>query len=219
MDALLEILKRFQSPEVFNPWAMSDPLDAMPDGASGRESRLRAHFSCKPCLLLVGEAPGYQGCHFSGVPFTNEKLIMDGAIPRISVTARLTTRDRPWSEPSATIVWRTLREVGLAERIVLWNAFAWHPSNPGNRLSNRAPTRCEVQAGLPALRAVLEYFNGVPVVPVGQVAARTLQQLGIPTLPPVRHPSRGGANAFREGVMALVSSTFGQRTQLATPRR
>jgi uracil-DNA glycosylase len=210
MDALIEILKRFGSPDVFNPWAMNDAMDAVSDGAAGREARLRAHFSCEPCLLLVGEAPGYQGCHFSGVPFTNEKLIMDGAIPRISASDRLTTRDRPWSEPSATIVWRTLREVGLAERTVLWNAFAWHPSAPGNRLSNRAPTQSEVQAGLPALRAVLNHFNGVPVVPVGKVAARTLQQLGVRTLQSIRHPSMGGANAFREGLASLVCTTFGR---------
>lgn len=204
MDRLIELLQSFQSPHVFNPWREDDPMDALAGGAGGRVARLRAHFDCKPAMILVGEAPGYQGCHFSGVPFTNEKLIMDGAIPRVSSAFRLTTRERPWCEPSATIVWRTLREFELADRTVLWNAFAWHPHKPDERMSNRTPTRSEVDSGVSCLRAVIEYFAGVPVVPVGQVAARTLLQLRVPTLAPVRHPSMGGANTFREGIHGLV---------------
>jgi uracil-DNA glycosylase len=215
MDQLIKLLRSFEATDVFNPWRHADPLDAIRGGARRRIERLRAHFDCAPALILVGEAPGYQGCHFSGIPFTNEKLILDGAIPRVSSDARLTTRERPWCEPSATIVWRTLHRLGLAERTILWNTFAWHPYKAGNPLSNRTPARRELDAGRAVLRAVLEHFDGVPVVPVGQIAARTLTSLAIPTLPPVRHPSMGGATQFAAGVSALVHSLPGARP---TPR-
>jgi uracil-DNA glycosylase len=203
MDSLLNQLAKFAAPLVFNPWCADDPMDALPGGAEGRIQRLRAHFDCKPALLLIGEAPGYQGCHFTGIPFTNEKLILEGAIPRVSSTFRLTNRERPWCEPSATIVWRTLRELGLADRTVLWNAFAWHPHRAGELLSNRTPTPAEVQAGSVVLRAVIQHFDGVPIVPVGKISARTLTELGIAAQPAVRHPSHGGAAEFRAGLQML----------------
>ncbi|PTX98509.1 uracil-DNA glycosylase [Opitutus sp. ER46] len=203
MDRIVRLLQQFKAPQVFNPWTDEDPLDALGGASAGRVERLRAHFDCKPAVVLLGEAPGYQGCHFSGIPFTNEKLILEGAIPRVTSVFRLTTRERPWCEPSATIVWRTLRELGLAERTVLWNTFAWHPHKPGDRLSNRTPTRTEVESGLEVLRAVLKHFAGAAVVPVGQIAGRTLASLGVEALPPVRHPAMGGATAFRKGLEDL----------------
>jgi uracil-DNA glycosylase len=206
MNRLITLLQQFESNDVFNPWTQPDELDLTREGPRERVERLRAHFNCQPALLLVGEAPGYQGCHFSGIPFTNEKLILQGSIPRVSSVFRLTTRERPWCEPSATIVWRNLHELGLAERAVLWNTFAWHPFKPGNRLSNRTPTRTELESGLPVLRAVLAHFEGIPVVPVGQIAARTLATVGIKALAPVRHPSMGGATEFRNGLDALRRS-------------
>lgn len=206
MDRIIASLRQFTATNVFNPWRDDDPLDCTPGGAKRRAARLRAHFACDPVVILLGEAPGYQGCHFSGVPFTNEKLILQGSIPRITATHRLTTRERPWCEPSATIVWRNLHDLGLAEHTILWNTFAWHPHKPGNALSNRPPQRGELDAGVAVLRRVLEHFAGIPVVPVGQVAARTLTKLGVRALSPVRHPSMGGATEFRRGLDRLRRS-------------
>ncbi len=209
IQRILDILKSFEGPNVFNPWRQQDPLDLLEGAAEARRQRLAAHFSCSPLFLLVGEAPGYQGCHYSGSAFTNEKLILEGRIPRVSSAFRLTTRPRPWCEPSATIVWGQLHELGIADRVVLWNAFAWHPHQPDNLLSNRTPTPTELQAGLPALEAVISHFSGVPVVPIGQVSARTLGKLGVKCLPSVRHPAMGGANAFRAGLSEVVNTALG----------
>lgn len=205
MKRLLALLQSFRSPDVFNPWRDRDTMDILPKPAEARLERLRAHFTCEPKLLLLGEAPGYQGCHFSGIPFTNEKLIGERMIPRVA-PVRITSRTLPWCEPSATIVWSALRGLGLADRTILWNAFAWHPHQPGNLLSNRAPTRAEVDAGIDALKAVLAHFDGVTVVPVGQVAAATLARLGLETAAPVRHPAFGGATKFRAGMAQLFGS-------------
>ena len=201
MNRLISLLQQFQSPDVFNPWRDNDPLDAPGGAAAGRFLRLEAHFSCEPKLLLIGEAPGYQDRHFSGVPFTSERLLIQGAIPRISSPTRLTTRLRPWSEPSATIVWGALSELDLAEDTVLWNAFAWHPHEHGQQLSNRKPKRQELEAGLFVLKAVIEHFHGVVrIIPVGQVAAGALTRLGITTGTPTRHPAFGGAQEFRSNL-------------------
>jgi hypothetical protein len=204
-------LRAFRAPNVFNPWAETDPLDlatgcgTAAGGPRGRLARLRAHFDVSPRLVLVGEASGYQGCHFSGLPFTNEKLLLAGCIPRIRVAQRLTSRPRPWCEPSATVVWGTLHALGLAERTVLWNAFPWHPFRPGRPYSNRAPTRAELDAGAEVLAAVLGVFHRARLVAVGRVAERALDALGRRPEATVRHPSMGGARAFRAGLAEIAS--------------
>lgn len=204
-----ELLESFHSPGVFNPWRDTDPLDRSDDGddalgPAGRRARLRAHFSIKPRFVLLGEAPGYQGCHFSGIPFTNEKLLLAGAVPRVAVHGRLTNRSRPWCEPSATVVWGALHRLGIAEDTVLWNTFAWHPYKDGQPYSNRAPTRLELELGRTVLAGVLDSFQGACVVAVGKVAERTLGLLDRPATTTLRHPSMGGANEFREGLARLV---------------
>lgn len=204
MNQILALLRAYSSPHVFNPWAHCDPMDAARSHApKAREDRLRAHFDCRPRFLLIGEAPGYQGCHFSGIAFTNEKLILDGSIPRVTVTSRITTRPLPWCEPSATIVWRTLHALGIAEDSCMWNAFAFHPHDPGCPYTNRAPTPAELRAGKPALFAVLDHFHGAKVVAIGRVAEAALTALGIDCAS-VRHPARGGAKAFADGMRGIV---------------
>lgn len=202
---IMDALKRFTSPGVFNPWRDSDPLDVAGRRApDARIGRLVQHFRVNPSYLLIGEAPGYQGCHFSGVPFTNEALLCDGVIPRISRCERITTREKPWREPSATIVWNALRDHGIADDVVMWNAFAFHPHKPGDSMSNRAPTKTELQAGRGILRMVLKFFDGAQIVAVGKVAYAALRSLEYMPAACLRHPSMGGANAFRAGLARLV---------------
>jgi uracil-DNA glycosylase len=202
-NALITALNRFSAPHVFNPWRDADALDIGP-AARDRRARLLQHFDCRAEFVLIGEASGYQGCHFSGVPFTNESLLLAGRIPRIRVRGRISRRARPWCEPSATIVWSRLHELGIAERTVLWNAFAWHPHRPGRPLSNRPPTREELVLGAPVLRIVLNRFSAARFVAVGRVAQAALQAAGVPVCAAVRHPAMGGANLFREQLGALV---------------
>ena len=154
--------------------------------------------------MLIGEAAGYQGCKVSGIPFTSERLILEGAIPRIDVPpGRLSSRTRPWSEPSATTVWKTLHAVGIASRTVLWNAYPWHPHKPGTRHSNRTPARTERLAGVPVLEALLGLFPGARVFAVGRNAETSLAELGIAATG-LRHPSMGGAKAFAQQLEAGV---------------
>jgi uracil-DNA glycosylase len=204
--ALFQHLERFAAPNVFNPWSEADPLDRAEDAGRRRLGRLKQHLTCRAAFVLVGEAAGYQGCRFSGVAFTSERLLLENRIPRVRSSERITHRVRPWSEPSSTVVWGCLHELRIADCTVLWNAFPWHPYRPGAPHSNRRPSTTEVRQGAQILRSVLDRFVDATVVAVGQVARRALQNVvgGNPHV--VRHPAMAGAREFRLNLAALVRS-------------
>ena len=131
-------------------------------------------------ILLVGEAAGYRGARVSGIAFTSERQLT-GAGP---------------TEISATIVQRTLAELGITDDVLLWNIVPTHPHRPGEPLSNRLPTRDEIAAARPFLERLA---RGRRVIAVGRLAERELDA------PYVRHPSHGGAAAFRENLVAWLS--------------
>lgn len=195
--AFLQLLQQATPPAVFNPWLRSDAATDLPgDAAGARVARLRAHLDTHARVLLIGEAAGYQGCKVSGIAFTSERLLIEGCIPRVALAQpRLTSRARPWSEPSATTVWKTLHALGIAERTVLWNAYPWHPHKPSALHSNRTPTRTERLAGVPVLHALLRLFPDAHVFAVGRNAEASLAELGV-TAQALRHPSMGGAALF-----------------------
>ncbi len=129
-------------------------------------------------VLLVGEAPGYRGARVSGIPFTSERQLT-GSGP---------------AEATATIVQRVLAELGIAEQVLLWNVV---PTHPGTPTSNRRPSRAEVASG----RAFAEELGaGRRVICIGRVAHEALGG------EVVRHPSYGGAAAFRAGLSRLVTT-------------
>ena len=130
-------------------------------------------------ILLVGEAAGYRGARVSGVPFTSERQLTGGGP----------------AEATATIVHRVLCELGLEDDALLWNVVPTHPHRPGEPASNRRPRAEEVTASRPFFEALA---RGRQVVPVGRVAEAALGVEGI------RHPSHGGAAAFRDGLSRLV---------------
>lgn len=135
-----------------------------------RRDRLAAYLEARRDAewLLVGEAPGYRGARVSGIPFTSERQL---------------TGEGP-AEATATIVHRVLAELGIEERVLLWNVV---PTHPGTPTSNRAPTRREVVEG----RCFAdELARGRRVLAMGRVAQAALGATY------VRHPSHGGASAF-----------------------
>lgn len=190
---------------LFNPWRDCCPHDAAGNGPAEKLDRLALHLDCDPEFILAGEAPGYAGCRYSGVAFTSERLLGEGAIPRIPVlSGRLSTRRLPFSEPSATIVWKTLYRLGIAERTILWNALQLHPHRPDNLWSNRTPTPAEIRLGEPALRMLIEAYPKARIIAVGKKAEGLLLGMGIPTAGSVRHPANGGATEFAAGLARLM---------------
>ena len=129
-------------------------------------------------FLLVGEAAGYRGARVSGIPFTSERQLT-GTGP---------------AEASATVVQRVLAELGIEQLVLLWNVV---PTHPGSATSNRRPTRGEIDDGRGFLT---QLTRGRRVLPVGRLAEQVL------TIPGVRHPSHGGASAFRAGLVEWLGA-------------
>jgi|HubBroStandDraft_1064217.scaffolds.fasta_scaffold56358_3 uracil-DNA glycosylase len=205
LDTFIRLLSEGGEAAVFNPWRDRDELnDSTLNGPLDRLNRLRSHLSSRVERILVGEAAGYQGCHVSGIPFTSERVIIAGEVPRVSCGGkRLSVRVRPWSEPSATIVWNALHRLGIAETTILWNAYPWHPFKPGKPHSNRTPSRSERAAGIPVLEALLKSFPTADLFAVGRHAQHALQELSL-TAVALRHPSMGGAALFQRGLSAAL---------------
>ncbi|WP_293371036.1 uracil-DNA glycosylase [Nevskia sp.] len=193
-------------PGSFNPWTQANADDAPGNGPARRLAHLRAH-AARPGLrlVLIGEAAGYQGCRVSGIPFTSEALLIDGSIPGIAATPRLSTRPKPWSEPSARVVWRTLHAQRLAESTFLWNAFPLHPHAPGEPLSNRTPTRGELAAGESVLAALRMALPDAVLAAVGNKSSEALTRLGYSHVA-LRHPAYGGVTEFAAGVERLAAT-------------
>jgi hypothetical protein len=224
VEKLLELLKESPSGSVFNPWWQVDKgNDIGPCAPRIRRAQLRAYFEDRLGSVervLIGEALGYRGGHFTGIAMTSERILLGqkkeaGIEPGrffSDLAPRRTSRADKFpnglSEPTATIVWSALLERNLSpEKFVLWNAFPWHSFDPaGGMLSNRSPTQAERAAGLAALQAILKSFPCKQILALGRISAAQLDQLGVKAHY-VRHPACGGARRFRRQIRALVNKS------------
>ena len=221
IDDFLRLLKNSPSGAVFNPWWQVDEQNDVGHNAPAiRRNQLRAYLEerlGKSTVAIIGEALGYRGGHFSGIPMTSERMLLgkkkeSGIHPEqvfSSIQARRTSKPRKcadgFSEPTATIVWSTLLTLGLKpEQFVLWNAFPWHSFDPRRgMLSNRMPNKSERSAGLSVLKAFLDLFRCNEIVALGNVAASQLKELNF-EIHKVRHPASGGAKLFRQQIENIV---------------
>jgi hypothetical protein len=223
-DKFLDALRSFPAlPGVFNPWRDIDPVyDIGAESPVTRAEHLYRYISeriGRARIILCAEALGYQGGHFSGIAMTSERILLGhhvtkGVLPAdvFSGLARRTSRVTPktpangFNEPTATVVWSALKKAGVDTRdVVLWNAFAPHPMNgPGAWLTNRPPTPSELRLGEPLLKQFLAMFPHAKTIAVGDVSERVLGNLGVTIAGKVRHPAKGGATKFREGVAELL---------------
>ena len=222
IDDFLRLLKKSPPGAVFNPWwEVDEQNDVGRNALAIRRNQLRAYLHKrlgKAKLAVIGEAVGYRGGHFSGIPMTSERLLLGR-----SKEFRLKPNDffcdikprrssKPekcpdgFSEPTATIVWGTLLRLGIKpEQFVLWNAFPWHSFDPHRgQLSNRMPNKSEQLAGRPVLKAFLKLFPRRQMVALGKIAAAQLDQLDVDARR-VRHPASGGARLFREQIAKIVA--------------
>ncbi len=220
IEKFLRRLKNSPSGAVFNPWWQVDKEnDFAPSAPRIRREHLRAYLRerlGKVRFAVIGEALGYRGGHFTGIPMTSERLLLrrkTGIAPEhslLGITPQRTSKPGKcpdgFSEPTATIVWSTLLRFKLSsEEFVLWNAFPWHSFDPRRgMLSNRTPTNSEQSAGIPMLKAFLDLFPCDKVVALGRVAAVQLKDLGVSAYY-VRHPASGGAKLFREQIGKIVA--------------
>src|SRR5438094_4740338 len=222
VEKFIKLLRKSPSGAVFNPWWQVDKENDIGRNAPAiRRNQLRAYLRKRlrtAQLAVIGEAVGYRGGHFSGIPMTSERLLL-GRSEKVrlksndflsDINPRRTSKPEKcpdgFSEPTATIVWGTLLRLGLKpQQFVLWNAFPWHSFDPRRgMLSNRMPNKSEQAAVLLVLKAFLELFQCEQVVALGKIAAAQLEQLGL-NVHCIRHPASGGARLFRQQVARIVN--------------
>jgi len=221
LDKFVRLLKQSPPGAVFNPWWQVDRQNDIGRNAPAiRRRHLGAYLHKrlgKVQLVVIGEALGYRGGHFTGIPMTSERILLgkkkdSGIEPEqvfSSIKARRTSKARicpsGFSEATATIVWSALLKLGLKpEQFVLWNAFPWHTfDSRRGMLSNRMPTKRERSAQLSVLEAFLDLFPCNQIVALGKVATSQLKELNVETHQ-VRHPASGGAKLFRQQIEKIV---------------
>jgi hypothetical protein len=221
IDDFLRLLNLSPSGAVFNPWWEVDEQNDVGHNAPAiRRNQLRAYLEerlGKSKVAIIGEALGYRGGHFSGIPMTSERILLGKKkgngieLEHVfsSIKPRRTSKPKKcpdgFSEPTATIVWSTLLRLGLKpQQFVLWNAFPWHSFDPRRgMLSNRMPNKSDRSAGLAVLKAFLDLFSCDEIVALGNVAVSQLKEMNI-ECQGVRHPASGGAKLFREQIGRIL---------------
>ena len=147
LDDFLRLLKRSPCGAVFNPWwEVDEQNDVGRNAPAIRRQHLRSYLQKrvgKANLAVIGEAIGYRGGHFSGIPMTSERLLLGkqtlivaalcerrnlqdsvrhgGRRPPLQIISGINPHrtSKPekcpdgFSEPTATIVWGTLLRLGL----------------------------------------------------------------------------------------------------------
>lgn len=188
VDEYLTSLATYEGHNVYNPWRDYDPrYDISEEAAKWRLDNLKAYLL--PRLgrvshMIVAEAAGYQGCRFTGIPITCERMLLgfhNAVDPTMISPSTLYRTSHPTSmyidkaiqrakgfnEPTDTVVWKGIVENHLDPYdVLLWNMFPFHPHKPGQALSNRTPTSQELQCGwqyfkeLLALHERLRHLQG-----------------------------------------------------------
>lgn len=214
-----------QSPKngtIFNPWYDIDSINGISEDGPIIRRRQFHHYLKeridKARFLFVGEAPGYQGGHFSGIPMTSERILLgyktqDGISPELAIstikparTSSETVQPKGFTEPTATIVWGAIVSNKIdPHQVILWNMCPWHTYDHQKcYLSNRTPTQSELEQGLPALCELQRLFPEIQIFAVGKSAFRMLESQNI-ACEEMRHPAHGGATKFRRQFSQIVN--------------
>jgi uracil-DNA glycosylase len=190
---------------LFNPYHEVEARLDRPGGETIRQGNLLRYLESLPAappILIVGEAPGWRGCRFSGVPFTSEAQLVSGTLPFKGRASSLS--QHPYNEASATIFWGIMQ--AYHPDFFIWNCLPLHPHPAGHPLSNRPPTRTEQERFLPLLAEIIADLAPKKVLALGIKAQGSLEKLDVRAFP-VRHPAHGGATAFRLGIESLLRAS------------
>ena len=147
MECFIRLLKQSPPGAVFNPWWQFDRQNDMARSAPLiRRRQLSAYLKqrlARAKVVVIGEALGYRGGHFTGIAMTSERILLGkqpnivaalydrqtlqcgisnrGPIAPIPIVSRIESRrtSKPntcpdgFSEPTATIVWGAFLKLGF----------------------------------------------------------------------------------------------------------
>lgn len=165
---------------------------------------LNEMLSRKPKYIIVGEAPGYNGCRWTGIPFTSEAVLVNN--PFFNQNYKIRDINKPQKESSASIVWNCLDEMQIYP--LMWNAFPFHPYKDKTN-SNRALNSHELKYGSEILQELINIFNidKENIFAIGRKAEGIISSYdSFDSVKYIRHPSNGGKNDFIQGMHKWISS-------------
>src|SRR5699024_579308 len=130
LNHLFDLLKHTPEGAFFNPWYQQDGQhDASKDAPAIRKNHLKTYLHerlGKAKYLFIAEALGYQGGHFTGIAMTSERILLghhhkvhgipaNGAFTSIKFqrTSKPEANKKGMSEPTATIMWKALYQLGI----------------------------------------------------------------------------------------------------------
>lgn len=200
-EAFVEALAALSFNNVFNPYADLCLKHDRPNAPAIRRRNLTCMLEAAEVIgtdsIWLGRDLGYRGGRRTGLALTDEvhlavlgKAFGDVAVERATVTA-------PVAERTAQEIWRMIRR--LPTPPFLWNAFPFHPYEPGDPMTNRCHTAREARLVEDILATLLAWFRPRRVIALGNDAQRALQRMGWDATY-VRHPSYGGQAAFIAGI-------------------
>ena len=147
ISCFLNHLARYSGENTFNPWADHDENYEIEKALAIRRANLKDYLTLRiggARILLVAEACGYQGGHFSGIAMTCERMLLDfhPAVTSAMVLGhrgnRTSRKDSPllkpiqqekgFNEPTDSVVWKACLEAGLSPGISFSGTFS--PSIP-----------------------------------------------------------------------------------------
>lgn len=147
-----------------------------------------------PETLLIGEAPGIDGCYYTGIAFTDEFTIVTDCFFENKGYSILQVRPVPEKEQSAYTIWEIIGKSD--KKPLLWNIYPFYPFDDGQ--VNRTPSKAEIELGYDILQNLLSAFNIKRIYGLGRVASN---RLGADY---IRHPSYGGKSACQARLKAIL---------------
>ena len=161
MKNLIQSLCAYHEPDVFNPWSDYDEqCDIGPEAPDIRCRQLQDYLEPRlnrARILLIAEAAGYQGCRFTGIPITCERMLLDEhkqissalilgrrgertSRPDCTFMTSRPQQEKGMNEPTDTYVWGAIVDNGIdPQDVLLWNIFPFHPHKK-SPFSNRTPS-------------------------------------------------------------------------------
>lgn len=172
------------------------------------EQYLTYMLECRPCIMLVGEAPGYRGCQRTGIPFVSgAELLNHNNDSLLGTWTRRTDQDNK-KEASAQYVMDALRKRYDKDKMIplIWNSFPYHPYKGENRNTNRPPTSEEIKIGKSFIEELKTIFDiqDENIYCVGRKAQKALGMEKDDHY--IRHPSYGGKAECQDYLINKVDS-------------
>lgn len=162
----------------------------------------------KPTVMLLGEAPGYLGCKLTGIPFTDENILISNKF--VPGNGKYKTYGMQ-KEDSATAIWQAFEDANFLP--LLWNSFPFHPHNEGEINTNRTPKAFEIRdIGVHFISELCNIYNIQSIYAVGRKAENTVKKFYSSRLPKdeayIRHPAHGGQIICKNQIKIISKIIF-----------